>query len=85
MIATLKRRVDHLEVRSGVDRGPWESRIVVRACERASLEGETCNWYLWSGTLFELVRRDHCRAGNQEPSHEELERFIASTPIEPSV
>jgi hypothetical protein len=73
-------------VRSSVDRGPRERfRMVVRTCERTSLDGATCRRSLWpDGTLFELVRLDHCRVGHDELTSAELDRFIAGFQIEPS-
>jgi hypothetical protein len=70
--------VGNLEVLSGVDRSPRERfRIVVRAGERASLDGATCQRSLCpDGTLFELVRLDHCLAGHDELTSAELDRFI---------
>ncbi len=87
MHATLKRRVDRLEDRSGVSSGkPREvDRIVVTCMDREpGLENAECTRTLCpDGTLLEVVRLDRSRPGLGRPSEEALDRFVESFPVRP--
>jgi hypothetical protein len=69
MHATLKRRVERLEERSGAGSKPRKAlRIVLRRLDgTSSLENAGCTRTLCpNGTLIEMVRLDRCR-GNGVP------------------
>jgi hypothetical protein len=85
MHATLKRRIERLEDRSGAGSGKPRrvQRIVVRGMDREpSLENADCHRTLCpNGTLLEVVRLDRCRPGRERLSEEALDRFIESFPV----
>lgn len=85
MHATLKRRIQRLEDRSGTDGSKPRKlqRIVVSCLDREpSLEGAECTRTLCpNGTLLEMVRFDRCRPGSERLSEEALDRFVESFPV----
>jgi hypothetical protein len=84
MHATLKRRVERLEERSGAGSKPRKvDRIVLTCLDREpSLENADCTRTLCpNGTLIEMVRFDRCRPGSERLSEEALDRFVESFPV----
>jgi hypothetical protein len=85
MQATLKRRIQRLEDRSGPDSSKprKELRIVVTCLDRESgLENAGCIRTLCpDGTLLETVRLDLSDEGHEELSEEALARLVESFPV----
>jgi hypothetical protein len=84
MHATLMRRIERLEERSGAGSKPRKvQRIVVRCMDREpSLENAEYSRTLCpNGTLLEMVRFDRCRPGRDRVSEEALDRFVKSFPV----
>ena len=78
----LRRLEDELGPADGKPRERW--RLVVRlAGKMFDSEGPTCRRTLCpNGTLFETVSFDGSHPGGAEPTGEELERWIATFPVE---
>jgi hypothetical protein len=84
MHATLKRRIERLEVRSGTGSNPRKvQRIVVTCLDRQpSLENAECTRMLCpDGTLLEVVHLENCGEGHEILSEEALDRFVESFPV----
>ena len=83
---TMNRRVSKLEDRfrpaGWKPRGVWRY-LVSMSGSKLSLEGATCQRSLWSdGTLFEMVLFPEHHAGADEVTDDELERWIATFPVQ---
>jgi hypothetical protein len=83
---TTNRRLSKLEDRLRPEgwkpRGQWRYLICVSGARRR-LEGASCQRSLWpDGTLFEMVMFPEHSAGADEVTDDELERWIASFPVQ---
>jgi hypothetical protein len=85
MHATLMRRIERLEERSGAGRGKPRKvlRIMVTCLGREpGLENAECRRTLCpDGTLLEVVRLDRSRPGRERLSEEDPDRFVESFPV----
>jgi hypothetical protein len=81
----IHRRLHRLEDQMAVTHGKPQKtvRLVSRLDCVSSLENGTCTRTPWpDGTVFEMLRFVGEREGGREATAEELDRWVASFPIE---
>jgi hypothetical protein len=85
-VRTIARRLRRLEdqfVSADVKPRGYFRIVLIRLDRIPGLEGATCRRMLWpNGTVSESVVMGTSREG-REPTREELDRWVASFPIEP--